>query len=121
MRVGLGSDVAGGPDACMVRVARAMIETAKSRRLSDGQTHVPHPREAWAQITRRNAEMLGWNDSGQLSSGCWADLVIIDPTRGPAAQLDWTQAVDPLSLLLYAFDERWISHTIVQGRIVYSG
>jgi len=26
-----------------------------------------------------------------------------------------------LSLLLYTFDERWISHTIVNGRVGYSG
>lgn len=121
IKIGLGSDVAGGPDTCMVRVARAMIETAKSRRLSDGTTHVPSPGEAWAQITRRNAEVLGWNDSGLLSPGNWADVVVIDPTQGPAAQPDWTTAVDPLSLLLYTFDERWITHTVVQGRVAYSG
>ncbi len=121
VRVGLGSDVAGGPDPCMVRVARAMIETAKARRLIDGETHVPPPGEAWAQITRRNAEVLGWSDSGSLAPGYCADLVVIDPTRGPAAQPEWRQALDPLSLLLYAFDERWISHTIVQGRIAYTG
>ena len=120
MKIGLGSDVAGGPDVCMVRVARAMIETAKSRRLNDGCTRVPTPGEAWGQITRRNAEVLGWSDSGSLTVGAWADLVVIDPTRGPA-QPEWLRAVDPLSLLLYAFDERWISHTVVQGRVAYVG
>lgn len=121
MKVGLGSDVAGGPDPCMVRVARAMIEATKIRGLAGGEVDVPPPGEAWAQITRRNAEVLGWTDSGLLNPGFWADVVVIDPTRGPAAQPDWLRAVDPLSLLLYAFDERWITHTIVQGRIAYAG
>lgn len=121
IKVGLGSDVAGGPDVCMVRVARAMIETAKARRLNDGQTRVPTPGEAWSQITRRNAEVLGWSDSGSLAVGACADLVVIDPTRGPAAQPEWRKAIDPLSLLLYSFDERWISHTLVQGRVAYAG
>ncbi|HVU62788.1 MAG TPA: amidohydrolase family protein, partial [Phycisphaerales bacterium] len=63
IRLGLGSDIAGGPDASMPRVARAMIETAKSRalachghpaRTSDPHTSahaIPTPAEAWAQIT----------------------------------------------------------------------
>ncbi len=119
MRVALGSDVSGGPDPCMVRVARAMIETAKTRRLADHHTPVPPPSEAWAQITWKNAEALGWSDSGRIAAGAWADLVVIDPTRGPAAQADWLKAVDPLSVLLYGFDERWIVRTIVQGRTGY--
>ncbi len=120
MRVALGSDVSGGPDPCMVRVARAMIETAKVRRMTDGRTPVPSPAEAWAQITWKNADALGWTDSGRVAAGAWADLVVIDPTRGPAAQPDWPKAVDPLSLLMYGFDERWIERTIVQGRTGYA-
>jgi guanine deaminase len=119
VRLSLGSDVAGGPDPCMVRVARAMIETAKTRRLADGHTPVPTPSEAWAQITWENADALGWTDSGRIAPGTWADLVLIDPTRGPTAQPDWLKAVDPLSLLLYTFDERWIDRTIVQGGMGY--
>jgi cytosine/adenosine deaminase-related metal-dependent hydrolase len=106
----------------MVRVARAMIETAKSRSLFlDTPSRVPTPSQAWAQITRVNADALGWSDSGLLSPGAWADLVVIDPRRGPASQPGWRTAADPLSLLLYTFDERWIGHTLVQGRIAYTG
>jgi cytosine/adenosine deaminase-related metal-dependent hydrolase len=97
-----------------------MIETAKSRRLADGITPVPTSQEAWAQITWRNAEALGWKEAGRIERGVHADLVIIDPTRGPAAQSSWLRAVDPLSVLLYAFDERWITHTIAQGRAAFS-
>ena len=61
------------------------------------------------------------SDSGSLTPGNWADLVVIDPTRGPGAQPEWVNAIDPLSLLLYSFDERWISHTIMQGRVGYTG
>lgn len=116
VRVGLGSDVAGGPDSCMVRVARAMIETAKVRRLADGVTPVPTAAEAWGQITWGNAEALGWADSGRLVPGAWADVVILDPTAGPAAQPKWRDAVDPLSVVLYGFDERWVVRTLVAGR-----
>ncbi len=120
LRIGLGSDVAGGPDPCMVRVARAMIETAKARRMSDGVTPIPTPPEAWAQITWKNADALGWGDEGRITEGAAADLVIIDPSRGPASEPNWMRAIDPLSLLLYGFDERWIAATVVAGRIGYS-
>jgi guanine deaminase len=120
VRLGLGSDVAGGPDVCMVRVARAMIETAKSRRMADGCTAVPTPSEAWGQITWKNAAALGWEGSGVIRAGNCADLVVIDPGRGPGAQADWAHAPDPLSLLLYAWDDRWVAKTIVGGRVAYS-
>jgi guanine deaminase len=130
LRLSLGSDIAGGPDVSMPRVARAMIETAKSRALAwhrhptpvPGSTAppIPTPAKAWAQITWKNADALGWPDAGRIQQGAPADLVIINPTQGPAAQPNWREAVDPLSLLLYTFDERWITHTILNGRIAYT-
>lgn len=116
LRIALGSDVAGGVDSCMVRVARAMIETAKHRRMLNAATPIPTPAEAWAQITWRNADALGWPDSGRLAPGAWADLVVIDPTLGPNAQGAWRTAIDPLSTLLYGWDERWVHATIVRGQ-----
>lgn len=118
IRVALGSDVAGGPDVSMVRVARAMIETAKHRRLVDGVTPVPAAAEAWGQITHVNADALGWEDSGRLKPGAWADLLVIDPSRGSHAEPDWDRSVDPLSVLLYGWDEAWIAARLVEGRQV---
>jgi len=117
--VALGSDVAGGPDVCMLRVARAMIETAKSRRLLDGVTPVPTPAQAWRQITAGNADALGWADAGRITHGAAADLVILRaPQSLPlgTAQARWWDAPDPLSAVLYGFDERWIERVIVDGR-----
>ncbi len=121
MRVALGSDVAGGPDPCMVRVARAMIETAKSRRMIDGVTPVPTPSAAWRQITLGNALALGWRDAGRLEVGAAADVLVIDPTVGASegfAQPRWMEASDPLSLVMYGWDERWIVGRIAGGRVV---
>jgi guanine deaminase len=121
VKVGLGSDVAGGPDPCMVRVARAMIETAKSRRLLGAGDHPPPtPAEAWHQITAGNADALGWADAGRLREAHAADLVLIRAPAGEnlgAAQARWWNAPDPLSAVLYGFDERWIERVIVAGRI----
>ncbi len=108
IRLALGSDVAGGPDISMVRVARGMLETAR-RRGSDP----PGALEAWWQITAGNADALGWPDAGRLVAGASADILAIEPPPG------WQQAADPLSTLLHAWDDRWLTHTIVAGRAVY--
>ena len=110
VRISLGSDVAGGPDRSMVRVARAMIETAK--RLE----HTPPcASECWWWITGGNAGALGWRDVGRLEPGAWADVLIIEP------DVRWRDAADPLSTLLYAWDDRWLRRTIVAGRIAFPG
>lgn len=116
VRVALGSDVAGGPDVSMVRVARAMIETAK-RVGPDHATPaaLPSARDAWHQITRGNALALGLENAGRLHVGDPADVLVIDPGVGPAAEPDWLYASDPLAKLLYAWDDRWISRVICEG------
>lgn len=126
LKIALGSDIAGGPDVCMLRVARAMIETAKIRSLAGpmqmevDRAIVPTPAQAWWQVTAGNADALGWSDAGRLFAGAAADVVLIDPRRGEewgGSQPGWMSSVDPLSLVMYAFDERWISHTIISGRV----
>jgi cytosine/adenosine deaminase-related metal-dependent hydrolase len=104
----LGSDVAGGPDRSMVRVARAMIETA--RRLGHAP---PSAADAFHAITRAPADALAWLDAGRLEPGAAADLVVIEP------DIPWHTAPDPLACLLYAWDDRWITQTICRGVIAY--
>jgi len=112
VRVAAGSDIAGGPDRSMVRVARAMIDAAKQA----GATVVARPSAAdcWWQITAGNAQALGLTDVGVLAPGMCADLVIARP------DIPWTESPNPLSTLLYAWDDRWIEHVLVQGRPGYT-
>lgn len=109
VRLALGSDVAGGPDRSLVRVARAMIETAKGR----GDTP-PTAAECWRQITAGNADALGWRDSGRIAPTAWADLAVVTP------DVPWRDAPDPFARLLYAWDDRWITATLAAGRPVYA-
>lgn len=84
VRVALGSDVAAGPDFAMPRVARAMIEAAKLRRMTiDAEALVPTPGEAFDLITRGNADSLGWRDMGRIEVGASADLLVLRSTIEP--------------------------------------
>ncbi len=78
VRVALGSDVAAGVDIAMPRVARAMIEVAKIRKMtvSPGAS-VPSPADAWSMMTEGNAEALGWAGSGKLGVGMHADILAL--------------------------------------------
>lgn len=122
VRLALGSDVAGGPDVCMVRVARMMLETARARVLrsdlpiDDLTGWAPTAAECWWRITRGNAEALGLDETGRIEEGCRADLVVLSPGEGPAAYPAWCEQPDPLAGLLYGFDERWIERVFAHGR-----
>ncbi|QOI99757.1 MAG: amidohydrolase family protein [Phycisphaeraceae bacterium] len=107
-RLALGSDVAGGPDRSMVRVARAMAMVASR----DGGVFVPAA-ECFRQITAGNADALDLASTGRLAPGLDADLVIVEP------DIPWQDHPDPLSLLLYAWDDRWIRRVYAAGRPVF--
>ena len=108
VRISLGSDVAAGSDRSMPRVARWMIETARAR----GAATPPTADQAWWTITAGNADALGWHNSGRLTPGAWADVVIATPTRA------WSQGTDrAMAHLLYAWDERWIDHVMLAGNV----
>ena len=102
----LGSDIGAGYERSMVRVARAMIEAAAS--LGD---RFPDAATAWHTITAGNADRLGWSDAGRIRVGCSADLLVVRP------DVAWLDAdFDPLSMLMFAWDDRWIERTLLQGR-----
>lgn len=109
VRVSLGSDVAGGPDRSMVRVCRAMIETAQSLDAAP-----PTAAQAWDMITRQGASLLGFDDLGVLRTGARADVLVVRP------DVPWLASPDPLSTLIYAWDDRWLRATLIGGKIAYS-
>lgn len=109
VRISLGSDIGGGYERSMVRVARAMVETASA--LGD---RYPSPAEAWHLVTAGNADAAGFADAGRLRPGAPADLIVVEP------DLPWLDSpVDPLAMLLFAWNDRWLSHTLARGEVVY--
>lgn len=108
--VSLGSDIGAGYERSMVRVGRAMIETA-----SMVGAEIPSAAQAWWQITHGNGKAIGWSDRNRIHVGADADILVIRPN------IDWQDGpVDPLSRLMFAWDDRWIERTIVMGREVIS-
>lgn len=112
----LGSDIGGGYERSMIRVARAMIEAAfYATPGTPGIPEAPPPRasEAWWQITVGNADAMGWPDAGRIRENAEADLVILRP------DIPWQTAHDPLGMLMFAYDDRWLEATIVNGEVAY--
>lgn len=113
-RIALGSDVAAGPDIAMPRVARAMIDNLKWRRMT-GLTppSVPPPTaaDAWRMITAGNADALGWYDSGRLAPGAAADLLLLRPGR---RGIDLRDA-DLAARLIYNWSNMLIERRVING------
>lgn len=107
--ISLGSDIGGGYERSMIRVARAMIEAAF---FVDGPA--PSASEAWWQITAGNADAMGWPDTGRIQENAEADLVILKP------DIPWQDAHDSLGMVMFAYDDRWVNATIVNGDVAYS-
>ncbi|TWT76726.1 Guanine deaminase [Planctomycetes bacterium CA13] len=108
VRVVLGSDIGAGYERSMVRVGRAMIEAAAS--IGD---FIPSTASAWYDITAGAANVLGWPDVGSLVPDSRADVLLIEPDIG------WLDSpVDPLSMLMFAWDDRWIKRTYLRGQMV---
>ncbi len=111
VRISLGSDIAGGYERSMVRVARAMIEAAASFPGGD----VPSASAAWWTILHGNAAALGRPDGDRWTVGQSADFLVIRP------DIAWQTSDDPTTLarLMFAWDDRWLRQTIVRGEVVY--
>ena len=114
VRLSLGSDIGGGYDRSMVRVARAMVETASA--LGEGY---PSAAEAWWQITAGNANALRL-DAGRLRVGAPADLLIAEPDLPWLGDASGRRPVDPLAMLLFAWDDRWVRLLLTRGSTAYA-
>jgi guanine deaminase len=85
-----------------------MIEAAASL----GGDH-PDAAAAWHAITAGNADALGWADAGRLKAGAAADLLVVEPS------IPWLDSpVDPLSMLMFAWDDRWLKRTMLRGQLL---
>lgn len=123
----LGSDIGAGYEVSMVRVARAMLETAGALKIDDPSRpaeSVPSAAQAWYQVTASNAKALRWALAGALVPGFAADLVLVRPDMDTMRTLfsadtarfaPPTGLPDPLTGLMFGWDDRWVERVLLSG------
>ena len=125
MRVGLGTDVAAGPELNLWQVMRAAIEGQKARSFYEKDVRVPTTADALFLATQGGAEALGKGvQIGSFEIGKEADLTLIDisallPYRKDARMRHDLSAEDLLALCIYRGGPHATVETFVRGRSVY--
>src|SRR6267378_123517 len=124
INVGLGSDVAGGPELNMWQVMRAAIEVQKARSAYEPNLRPLRPSEAFYLATHGGARALGKsNIIGSLDSGKEADLIVVDlgallpyPNEDALAELT---PEDVVALCIYRSGPQANLETYVRGKCIY--
>ena len=123
--VGLGSDVAAGPELNMWQVMRAAIDVQKARGAYEPNLRPLRPNEALYLATQGGARALSKSEIiGTLDTGKEADLIIVDlatllPYPKDAAALQELSAEDALALCIYRGGPQAILEAYVRGKTVY--
>jgi len=123
--VGLGSDVAAGPELNMWQVMRAAIDIQKARSFYEPTVPTLRPADAFYLATMGGARALGKAGAiGTLDVGKEADLVVVDlssmlPYGGETQRAAALTKEDVLSLCVYRGGPHATAETYVQGRCVY--
>lgn len=124
LRVGLGSDVAAGPELNLWRVMRGAIESQTARSYYENGIERLTPAGALYLATQGAAAALGKEGIlGSLDIGKEADLTIMDagallPYRS-ARGLPDLASEDVVSLCIHRGGPEAVIETIVRGRSVY--
>ncbi len=125
LRIGLASDVAGGPELNLWQVMRSTIESQKARSFYEPGVRVPTAAEVFYLATAGGAAALGKEALiGTLEPGREADVVVVDlaavlPVDGRGnAHADLTPE-EIITLLVYRGGPAAVIETFVRGTSVY--
>ena len=125
LTIGLGSDVAAGPELNMWQVMRCSVESQQARAFYDTNVTPITTAEAFHLATVGGAETFGQSDSiGTLHVGKDADLTVIDiatvlPYRKVSRSGPDISADDLLALCVYRANATNTLETFVRGRSIY--
>ena len=118
IKVGLGTDMSGGPSASMWDAMRGAIETSVAVSFSDPNSAPLSYKEAFYLATMGGASLLCMEDRvGSLEPGKWFNAQIVNPhvhldTYGTETTADLFQKC------FYLLDDRNIEEVYVKGRKV---
>jgi guanine deaminase len=125
VRVGLGSDVAAGPELDLWRVMRSAIESQRARSFYETGVRVPSPAEVFHLATLGGACALGKEAHiGTLDIGREADFVALDlaqvlPDGTRGNMHSDLSAEDVIALLVHRGGPQAVIETFVRGTSVY--
>ena len=124
VRIGLGSDVAAGPDAPLFSVMRAGAYTQNALRAAGLSDALPLSPADWLRLgTLGGAEALGLGDAiGSVEVGKEADLIVVDPSitlplEGVGAHEDG-RPDEMLSRLIFRAHPSMVRGAWVRGRLL---
>lgn len=125
LRIGLGSDVAAGPELDLWRVMRCAIESQKARSFYTPGVRIPNAADAFHMATLGGAIALGKEAIlGTIDVGKDADLVVLDlahvlPYGSRGNMHSDLSAEEVLDLLVYRGGPHAMVETFVRGASVY--
>jgi guanine deaminase len=123
--VGLGSDVAAGPELNMWQVMRAAIDVQRARSFQDRNVPPLRAAEAFHLATAGGARALGKSAAiGTLDVGKEADITVIDvnalrPYAEAGRRVHEMSKEDLVALCVYRAGPHATLETYVRGRAVY--
>jgi guanine deaminase len=125
LRIGLGSDIAAGPELNLWQIMRSAIETQKARRFVDASVPELTPAEAFFLATTGGAAALGKTETiGIIEPGFDADLLVLDlnkvlPYGGKfGMHAEPLGGEDVIALCVYRANADAVIEARVRGRIV---
>ena len=119
LSVGLGTDVAAGPDLSMFSVMRAGAYTQSGLRTMLGETRPSLTPLEWLRLgSLDGARALGLSDRiGSLERGKEADFILVDPSvTAPLPGQETDDAADVMSRLIYRGRPDMVRGAWVRGR-----